>query len=51
MTTSDSFEKKIVKIFKALRLMEQAKHLEPKFSDGLQELAKYAQENKKSSDN
>ena len=28
------FEKKIVKIYKALKLMEQAKHADPKFSDG-----------------
>ena len=34
-------DKKIVKIYKALRVMEKSKHLEPKFSDGLKPLAYY----------
>ena len=50
MTSSDGFEKKIVKLFKALRLMEQAKHLEPKFSDSFSELARIMNEQRKSSD-
>ena len=50
LTTSDGFEKKIVKLFKALRLMEQAKHIEPKFSEGFTELAKVMNENRKESD-
>ena len=50
MTGQDGLEKKIVKLFKALRLMEQAKHLEPKFSEGFTELAKYMSENRKESD-
>ena len=50
LTSSDGFEKKIVKLYKALRLMEQAKHLEPKFSEGFSDLAKCMAENRKESD-
>lgn len=50
MTSQDGFEKKVVKLFKALRLMEQAKHLEPKFSEGFSELAKCMNEGRKESD-
>ena len=50
MTSNDPFEKKIVKVYKALRLMEQAKHLDPKFSESFTELAKVMNEQKKSSD-
>lgn len=50
LTSSDGFEKKIVKLFKALRLMEQAKTIEPKFSEGISELAKHANESRKDSD-
>jgi len=39
-----NFEKKVVKIYKAMRIMEQAKHLEPKFSESIKELAKYIAE-------
>ena len=34
-------DKKIVKIYKALRLMEQAKHSEPKFSESIRDFAKF----------
>lgn len=34
-----TFEKKILKLYKALRVMENAKHLEPKFSESFKELA------------
>ena len=34
-----TFEKKILKLYKALRVMENAKHLEPKFSKSFKELA------------
>jgi hypothetical protein len=50
ITSNDGFEKKIVKLFKALRLMEQAKHLEPKFSESFTELAKLMNDQRKSSD-
>lgn len=36
-----TFEKKILKLYKALRVMENAKHLEPKFSEYFKELAYY----------
>ena len=36
----DGFEKKIVKCYKALRYMEESKHLEPKFSQAFRDLAK-----------
>jgi hypothetical protein len=52
ITSSDGFDKKIVKLYKALRLMEQAKHIEPKYSDYFTDLAKVMDENRrKSSDN
>jgi len=42
------FEKKIVKIYKAMRLMEQSKHQDPKFSESFKELAKYLADMRKS---
>jgi hypothetical protein len=36
-----TFEKKIMKLYKALRVMENAKHLEPKFSQYFKDLAYY----------
>lgn len=36
-----TFEKKVIKLYKALKLMEKQKHLEPNFSDGIKELAFY----------
>ena len=45
---SYKFDKKVVKIFKALRLMEQQKTLEPKFSESVKELAQYLNEVRKS---
>lgn len=44
-----NFEKKVVKIYKAMRIMEQAKHLEPKFSESIKELSKYISEQRVSS--
>jgi hypothetical protein len=41
MHDDHGFDKKTVKIYKALRLMEQAKHHEPKFSESFYDLAKY----------
>ena len=38
------FDKKVIKLWKAMRLMEQSKHLEPKFSESFKELAKYLNE-------
>lgn len=35
-------DKKIVKLYKALWLMEQSKHHEPKFSQSFKNLAQYA---------
>lgn len=35
------FEKKILKLYKALRVMENAKHLDPKFSEFFKDLAYY----------
>ena len=31
-------EKKLIKLYKALKMMESSKHLDPKFSDGAKEL-------------
>ena len=41
---NDSWEKKIVKIFKALKVMEKHKDGEPLFSNALKELAGFLQE-------
>lgn len=43
-----AFEKKCVKLYKALRLMEKHKHLEPRFSDAFAEIAKYISQFRKS---
>ena len=43
----EGFDKKILKLFKALRLMEEGKHLEPKFSTALESLARYCAEQRK----
>lgn len=44
----DKFEKKIVKIYRAMRVMEQAKHTEPRFSDAFKDLARFLNDTKKS---
>ena len=41
------FDKKIVKIYKALRVMEKQKHLEPRFSESLKDLAMFLSEIRK----
>lgn len=46
----DSFEKKVIKICKAMRVMEQAKGYEPKFSEAFQDLAKHFSKNRKDTD-
>ena len=38
------FDKKVYKIYKALKVMEKQKHLEPKFSESFNELALYLAE-------
>ena len=44
---SGAWEKKLLKIYKALRLMEKHKQTEPYFSDSFKELAIFLNENKK----
>ena len=44
----DKFEKRIIKIYRAMRVMEQAKHTEPRFSDAFKELARFLNDTKKS---
>ena len=43
-----AFDKKIVKLYKAMRLMEQSKHLEPKFSEAFKDLARHISDVRKS---
>ena len=43
-----SFDKKMVKIYKALRMMEQAKAAEPKFSEAMKDLGKFLSDLRKS---
>ena len=38
---NSKFERKIVKIWKAMKYMEKHKYLEPKFSEGFGDLAKH----------
>lgn len=42
--TDSNLDKKIVKLYKAMKIMEQSKHLEPKFSESFKELARYVNE-------
>lgn len=40
-TEENNFDRKLVKLYKAMRIMEQSKHLEPTFSDAMKDLAQY----------
>lgn len=48
MILNREFDKKIIKIYKALRVMEQSKHFPPKFSEEIKDLALLLQVNYKS---
>lgn len=45
---SEKFDKKLIKIYKAMRIMEQQKATEPKFSTAFKDLARYLNETRKS---
>ena len=40
ITQNDKFDKKVVKLYKAMRYMEQHKFQEPKFTEAFESLAK-----------